>query len=258
MSQLAGFLRAAFLVAAFSSLGSATAWASYITGSENVSGSRYTPEYTSGGVTYGPYGWNFSYTRGFDGTKLVKHLEIDFVFDAALNYDDAQKAAYRARIESNIEGIWNDKYVIVDLITGTLFPVLVDVTTGGPTFNQTVTVKPGTGRANMTTWYAGGTASANAHEFGHMLGLYDEYIGGSVDQWPNPTLTSVGLMGLGALLPDPTMYTRYYQQYLDYIRQLNPNGSFGLQQAVPEPASLALLAMGAGVLLVGFRRRAAA
>lgn len=253
MPKLAGLGRATAFVVAFSLLGCATAQAGYLTGSEDVRGSRFSPEYTSGGVTYGPYGWSFSYTRGFDGTKLVKHLEIDFTFDTALNYDDAQKAAYRARIESNIEGIWNNRYMIVDLVTGAIIPILVDVTTAGPTFNQTVTVRKGSGRSNMLNWYEADSASTNAHEFGHMLGLFDEYIGGAVDHWPNPTLSNDGLMGYGTLSTKPVMYTRYYQQYLDYIRQLNPNESFALR-AVPEPGSLALLAVGAGVL-VGFRRR---
>jgi hypothetical protein len=36
------------------------------------------------------------------------------------------------------------------------------------------------------------------------------------------------------------MYARYYQQYYDYIKGLNPDGSF-IPLAVPEPSQVALL-----------------
>src|SRR6266446_6772465 len=92
----------------------------YTTGSENVSGSRATPRYGDASLLdnagnpgpFGPFGWNFSYTRSFDGTKLVKDVEIDFVFDAALGFTPAQKAAYRTAAETNVEGVWNNKFQI--------------------------------------------------------------------------------------------------------------------------------------------------
>jgi hypothetical protein len=41
--------------------------------------------------------------------------------------------------------------------------------------NQVVTVKPGSGRADQTTWFEAGSARTAAHEFGHMIGNPDEY-----------------------------------------------------------------------------------
>ena len=122
---------------------------------------------------------------------------------------------------------WNGKWSITNKNTGALYPISVDVTYDGP-FDQTVQVHANGGRADLSNWYETDTASINAHEFGHMLGLYDEYIGGSVDQWPNPTLSTNGVMGLGALVNNPEMPERYYQQYLDYIEELTPGGYFAL------------------------------
>jgi hypothetical protein len=249
--HLAAMWKSLRLVVAIAALGPGVAGAALITGSETVMGMRSTDQYTHDGETYGPYGWNFKYIRSFDGTQVKKHVEIDFVFDAMLGWSDAQKAAYKANIEAGIEGIWNNKYVVKDNTTGQSYKVVIDVTTTGP-FDQTVTLHKGDGRADMLNWYETDTASINAHEFGHMLGLFDEYIGGAVNQYPNPLLSNDGLMGLGALNANPVMYARYYQQFLDYMNSLNPGENFSLV-AVPEPASwlLACLAMGC----VAARRR---
>jgi hypothetical protein len=226
------------------------------TGSEFVTGTLFTAQYTDAGNTFGPFATNFSYIRSFDGASVAKDVQINFVFDAALGFDVAQQAAYRATVEGNIEGIWNNKYVIVDTAKNSVFPVVVDVTTTGPRFDQSVAVHPGSGRADVQNWFVGDSASVNAHEFGHMLGLFDEYIGGSVDRYPNPTLSDAGLMGLGALSATPEMLPRYYDQYLGYISTLNPDSTFQLAQ-VPEPSTLILVSLGSSVALLvrGWRSR---
>lgn len=230
----------------------------YNTGSERVSDSHFVPAYGGDAGTpgpFGPYFWTYSYTRSFDGTRLTKNVEINFNFDPALNWGENEMAAYRSTVEANIEGIWNNRFSVMDTATGKAFPVTVDVTTQGP-FDQNVFVHAGGGRADMLNWFSQDSAAVNAHEFGHMLGLYDEYLGGAVDQYPNPTLSSDGLMGSGTLIPNPVLYPRYYQQYLDYMRTLNPDHSFALVAfgQVPEPSVLALLAFGVMLLPLGSRR----
>ena len=221
----------------------------YNTGAEHVSGTLFTPQYTDLGQTYGPFQLGFSYARSFDGAALTKHAEINFVFAASLRFNDAQKSAFRGAVEVNIERIWNNRFAITDTTNNNTFPLTVDVETDGPTFHQTVAVHPGSDRADALNWFQSITASIMAHEFGHMLGLFDEYIGGAVDKYPHPTLSDVGLMGLGALSTDPKMFPRYYQQYVDYMATLNPGHHFVLN-AVPEPSALLLLVTGVFGLLV--------
>ena len=125
-------------------------------------------------------------------------------------------------MEVNIERIWNNRFAITDTTNNNTFPLTVDVDRRS-TFHQTVAVHPGSGRADALNWFQSITASIMAHEFGHMLGLFDEYIGGAVDKYPNPTLSDKGLMGFGALSTDRKMLPRYYQQYFDYMATLIPD-----------------------------------
>ncbi|MEP7151918.1 MAG: PEP-CTERM sorting domain-containing protein [Nitrospira sp.] len=224
---------------------------SYNTGSQMVTGRIDTPLYTDQGQTYGPFGSNYGYTQIFDGATVVRHVELNFTFDQ--NFTTAQQQMFRSTAESGVEGIWNNRAVITDTMTQRSFPLLVDVTTTGPVFDQNTFVNSGPGRSNTSIWYAGSvTAGVMAHEVGHYLGLYDEYIGGAVDRYPNPTL-STALMGTGANDENPQMLSRYYQGYLDFMTGLNPGHQFTIATA-PEPSTLLMLLSGMiGILF--FRRQ---
>lgn len=240
-----------------------SASALYITGCEQIDAARFTPRYGDAGLRdvagnrgpFGPFAWNVSYTQCFDGSRVTKSLAIDFHFDAWLGYTDAQEVAYMARTVSAVESVWNDKFFISDLVNNMLFPAVLDVVTRGP-FDQTVRVFSihDLPRSNMINWNDGLSAALMAHEVGHMLGLFDEYIGGAVERFPNPTLSDDGLMGLGALLPEPVMHARYYAQYLDFMNTLNAGVGHFVLLRVPEPGSLALALLGLLLVSVGKTR----
>ena len=223
----------------------------YITGSQTVVGSIATPLYIDQGQTYGSFGSDYRFTQTFDGAAVVRHVELNFAFDQ--NFTTAQQQAFRSTAESGVEGIWNNRAIITDATTQRSFPLRVDMTTTGPVFDQTTFVSSGQGRSDTSTWYAGSvTAGVMAHEVGHYLGLYDEYIGGSVDKYPNPTL-STALMGTGANDANPQMLSRYYQGYLDFMTGLNPGHQFAVVMA-PEPSTLLMFLSGMiGILF--FRRQ---
>ena len=202
------------------------------------------------GQTYGPFFFNYGYTQSFDGAAVVRHVELNFTFEP--NITTAQQKAFRSTAETGVEGIRNNRAIITDTTTQRSFPLRVDVTTSGPVFDHNIFVNSGPGRSDTSTWYAGSvTAGVMAHEVGHYLGLYDEYIGGGVDRYPNPTL-STALMGTGANDENPQMVSRYYQGYLDFITGLNPGSQFTLVMAPEPPALLMLLSGMIGILF--FRR----
>lgn len=250
---------------------------------ETIEGRVTSPAYTYGGsISVPSFSWELDYDRSFDGVSVVKQVEILFSFVNALGFSDEQKATWAAGAERAIESIWNGKYVIEDTVNDKVYSVGVDVVplvVLAPGADQTVSVElqPAGCAANpndlacrdsMTRWFEDSTDSIKAHEFGHMIGLYDEYLGGALNSATNPILSSDGLMGLGALSTAPVMYERYYQQHLSFLAGIDlasyPGGSVGLQtpelvlRPVPEPGTWAL--MGAGALLIGarLRRRAAA
>ena len=224
---------------------------SYNTGSQMLVGQIETPAYTDQGVTYGPFGANYSFTQIFDGASVVRQVQLNFTFDQ--NFTTTQQQAFRSAAESGAEGIWNNRAVITDTTTQKSFPLLVDVRTTGPVFDHNIFVNSGTGRSNADVWYAGSvTAGVMAHEVGHNLGLYDEYIGGGVDRYPNPTL-STALMGTGANDENPQVLSRYYQGYLDFMTGLNPGHQFSIVMA-PEPSTL-LMSLSGVIGILFFRRQ---
>jgi hypothetical protein len=114
-------------------------------------------------------------------------------------------------------------------------PVNVDLVTDG-TADQVITIIPGWGRSDMLHWYTKdgspvGEGSA-AHEFGHMLGLYDEYAGGAVD----PITRLIGTRGLMEMTAGPTL-DAYYAPFLTWYDAHRP-------ATVPEPATFGLLTVG--------------
>lgn len=127
---------------------------------------RVEKEWTEevGGQTYG---MTSRYTWRIVGSELRVTVNLKFV---GLN-----RPALVERWFSYIRSIWNRFDAVNDAgerITITFDPQ--SVTSGE---DNVVRIRPGEGRSDAANWFAGDPDSDNtaAHEFGHMIGLEDEY-----------------------------------------------------------------------------------
>ena len=148
----------------------------------------------------GGFAWTVNYDLGFLSSVFLATIRIKLIGDTA-------SASVRTTWETGIETIWNNKVFFSD---GTqLYTVQINADFVSSGQNQTVTVHDASGRDTMTHWHTipqGGVVAA--HEFGHMLGNYDEYAGGG---------THNGFTTTGTLMSDLTVAGFYNNGYFASI-----------------------------------------
>lgn len=154
------------------------------------------------------YIWNSGYDISFVNQVLRIEVNIQLV-------GDDPGDALRQQWHDGIEGIWSNKYDIVDGLYTYRIELEVNWVNVNP--HHVVTVHRGRGRSNMLNWYTETDWGPQyqdeiaAHEVGHMLGLYDEYPGGALD--PNTLFTTTN-----SLMADlgPTR-SWHYEQILEWL-----------------------------------------
>ncbi len=164
--------------------------------------------------------------------------------------------------EDGIENMWSKKFDVAD--RSFRYHINFDVsftTEASGSIDQSVLVIDGQGSGNMFNWYtisdqgAEYNGQAAAHEFGHMLGLYDEYTSGMLD--PSDFIDTTSIMGS----LDGITYTRHYQAFLDWLQPAANGRKLSLtaydpdwvNPTIPEPASAAIMTLGG--LLFALKRR---
>lgn len=194
-------------------------------------------ETETGFLRSGTYGWRYSYDIGFFNSTLMIDVDI-------LLYGTDPGLPLRTRWESGIETIWSTDRFDVPILFN------VDWVTTTTAADYDVRVIDGTGRWDMLDWYtigAGGWGDAYqeevaAHEFGHMIALWDEYAGGAID----PVTGLINTGGLMATLDGRTL-DYYYAAFLSWYDERRP-------ASLPEPSTILLIGSGA-LVLAFFRRR---
>ena len=202
-----------------------------------------------------PYAWSAIYDIEFVSQEL--HIYSSIHLYPINGVTQQQVDDLEPYWESGIEGAWNDRYQILhdsqdyyDIIYDVTF---LDTYQSGVDHYQ-VQVRPGISQGNprttMTLWDTADTGQVVAHEYGHMIGNYDEYNGGATDP-SNQIIDSSSIMG--STSPAAVSYARHYEPVLDWLESQYPSAVLDLV-AVPEPATLGLVLLGALVVLT--RRRA--
>ena len=190
----------------------------------NANAVTFTWEHITGYMSSGLYGWTYSYDIGFYNDKLMVDVDINLVgYSPDLNL--------RTRWETGIETLWSTNRFSV--------PILFNVDWVTTNYDYSVNVVQGTGRWDMLNWYtvgAGGWGDSYqekvaAHEYGHMISMWDEYSGGAIN--PDTQRTNTG--GLMDTLNGGAL-DYYYDPFLNWYQEKI--------SSVPEPAAMILLGSG--------------
>ena len=205
-------------------------------------------------LSQNPWG-NFRWTASYDISFVDQDLLIDV--DVYLGgYEPG--SALRDIWENGIESIWSNAF---DLSDGTYFydtVFNVDWLSTDVGADHTVIVYEGDGNVNLVQWYTGkpsGYAYSRqgvvaAHEFGHMIGLFDEYNGGALN--PDGLIRNNSIMGRNLSSPR----TDHFDAFLEWAQVNSGVASLALvadsgvdNYFVSEPSSLVILLLSICIVL---------
>ncbi len=127
--------------------------------------------------TLNGFAWSYGYDIKVEENKLVVRVAINLI--PARGVTRLELDRVMPKWKKGIEGIWSNKFAL-ETSTGTLYPILINVSFKGPKFHHNVIVRPGSGRTDELNWNIMDSPDLAAHEFGHMLGVFDEYEGGAL------------------------------------------------------------------------------
>lgn len=199
-------------------------------------------EHQTGTRGSGSSAWTYSYDIGLIDNILTIDVDVRLMIDAMFPPDPVSFPTLASRWQNGIESIWStDRFSI---------PIEFNVDWVTENYDYAVTVTNAAPRWSLLHWYtigAGGWGDAYqeevaTHEYGHMIGLYDEYAGGILD--PNTHFINTG--GLMHTLNGPTL-DYYYAPFLGWYETK-------LGQ-IPEPSTLLLVSSALLIMIWGVRRK---
>jgi hypothetical protein len=122
------------------------------------------------------HAWNYGFDvcRADDAVTVSVGIHLIPAGGVALAEIDAVKGAWKR----GIEAIWSGKTALL-AADGTRLPILVNVDFDGRSPHHEIVVRRGGDRNDSLNWSLRNDGRIVAHEFGHLLGAYDEYAGGA-------------------------------------------------------------------------------
>ena len=123
------------------------------------------------------FSWRYSYDIAFRESKVFVHVAIHLIPAGGATKPELDRV--KPAWEKGIEEVWSNKFSIATP-AGERYPIMIDVSFKGPRYHHDVIVRPGGGRSDELNWNILDTPAIAAHEFGHMLGVFDEYRRGAI------------------------------------------------------------------------------
>lgn len=216
----------------------------------DISGITVSNPYASGIWT-----WNSGYDISFQNQNLTIDINIQL---QGIDPGDALRTTWKEGIESK----WGKSF---DIFDGTYYyDTVFNVNWVNTSPHHLVSVTSGFGYTSVYDWGIDAPAYWQpilaAHEAGHMLGLWDEYIGGPTDPL-NPLIRDDSLMGKYLTITHPdhyTAFTGWLASESGRSLSLVPDSGDHYYDisAVPEPSAYLMFGSGLiGLGLIGWRRR---
>ncbi len=123
------------------------------------------------------FAWFYGYDVALERSALIVRVGIQLIPAQGIGRLELDRV--KPAWEKGIERIWSNRFALVTG-EGRRYPIRVDVSFQGPRFHHDVIVRPGTGRTDELNWNVLDSPELVSHEFGHMIGIYDEYERGAL------------------------------------------------------------------------------
>ena len=165
----------------------------------------------------GRYAWRAKHSIDLRDGEIHIEIGINLVNASRARVPKPDLLRARRGWGQAIERIWSRRFAIdaQDPRFPTPLPIVMRPRFKGRTFHYDVIVRPGRGRSHELRWHLHDTPDTAAHEFGHMLGAYDEYRGGAT----HPTQPRLDRTSIMSTPPSGNrVYARHYEPILAWFR----------------------------------------
>ncbi len=166
--------------------------------------------------------WNPAFDATLTPHSVVIAIRVRLVPAAELSRKQVE--GVKAVWEEDVEQIWSHRFGL--RIGGdpgkTVRPIRIDLNYEDTRVHHTVILHDESpGQVDQLNWSRWSSSNVIAHEVGHMLGAYDDYLGG-VQNPDNPVEDRASLMGRHGR-GDPELAPRHFEMIRSFVaHRLNP------------------------------------